>query len=230
MKKIIGVLGRPTLDDEKYSVVGIYNTVRTSIIKKRCIPFMIMPMADVDYMKDEKKTIPELTNEEKEILRTMVDACDGILIPGGYGWFYYDEYVVAYAIEKNIPILGICMGMQLLGSYDNDCQCTELIDSNINHNQHNVKYAHKVRIQDGTRLYDIVGENEISVNSKHRYAITKVNKFKISAISEDGYIEGIELPDKKFVVGIQWHPENMLDYDISANKIFDAFIEKCNGK
>lgn len=228
MKKIIGVLGRPTLDDEKYSVVGIYNTVRTSIIKKGCIPFMIIPMADVDYAKDEKKTIPELTPEEKEDLRIMVDACDGILIPGGYGWFYYDEYVVAYAIEKNIPVLGICMGMQLLGSYDNACKCTELIDSDINHNQHNVRYAHKIKIQENTMLHDIIGKNEISVNSKHRYAIHKVNKFKISAISEDGYIEGIEMPNKTFVVGVQWHPENMLEYDKVANKLYDAFIESCN--
>lgn len=228
MKKIIGVLGRPTLDDEKYSVIGIYNTVRTAIIKKGCIPFMIMPMADVDYAKDEKKTIPELSEEEKETLRFMVDHCDGILIPGGYQWFYYDEYVVAYAISQDIPVLGICMGMQLLGTYDNACVSTELIDSDINHNQHNVQYAHKIKIQKGTRLYQIIGENEISVNSKHRYALSRVNKFLISAISEDGYIEGIEMPNKKFVVGVQWHPENMLDYDIKANKIFDAFIESCN--
>lgn len=227
MKKIIGVLGRPTLDDENYSLIGIYNEVRTSIIKKGCIPFMIMPLADVDYGKEEKKKIPKLTTSEKEDLRDMVDICSGIVIPGGYSWYYYDEYVVSYAIEKNIPVLGICMGMQLLSVYDNQENYLVKIESKIDHNQRDVQYAHNLDIQAGTLLHNIIGANQISVNSKHRYCVTKLNHFKISAISEDGIIEAIEHPNKRFVLGIQWHPEKMLDYDEASNKIYDAFIEEC---
>lgn len=230
MKKLIGVLGRPTLDDEEDSVVGIYEGIRSSIIKKGCIPFMIVPLANVDYVESKKEEIPKLTEEEKQDLRDMIDLCSGIIIPGGYRWYEYDIYAVTYAMEKDIPILGICMGMQLLATIDNQDKCLELNETKIEHRQRRVKYVHKVNVEEGTLLHAIVKKQQIEVNSKHRYHVTKVNQFKIAAVSEDGLIEAIEMPNKKFVMGVQWHPEKMLDYDESANQIYDKFIEQCSQK
>lgn len=100
----------------------------------------------------------------------------------------------------------------------------------INHFKKGEKYVHKVNIQDNTKLKNIVNKDVICVNSKHNYNVSKVNNLVISAYSEDGLIEAVEYKDKKFVIGIQWHPESMIEYDESANKIFDAFINECNNK
>ena len=65
------------------------------------------------------------------------------------------------------------------------------------------------------------------VNSRHNEHIDSVDNFVVSAISEDGIIEAIEDKNKNFVLGIQWHPESMLDYDIYACDIYKYFINKC---
>ena len=225
-KKVIGVLGRPITDSENYPYIGIYENIRTSILKKNCIPFVICPLANIDYINTKGKDIPKLIEEEKNILKEMVNICDGIIMPGGYRMYEYDKFVIEYAIEKDIPVLGICMGMQLLASIDNNEYCLEKNESNLEHVQPGEKYAHKINVIPNTKFRAIIDKNTIDVNSKHRYHVSKLNKFKVSAYSEDGLIEVIEMPNKKFVLGVQWHPENMLDYDEYANKIFDEFVRK----
>ena len=97
----------------------------------------------------------------------------------------------------------------------------------INHFKRGEKYVHKLNIKKDTLLYKIIGKEEITVNSRHNYHIDTINNLKVSAYSEDNLIEAVEVSNKKFVLGIQWHPESMLDYDDSANKIIEAFINSC---
>lgn len=224
-KKIIGVLARPTIDDENDSLVALYQDVRSAILKKGGIPFIISPLNKIDYKKHKYSEIPNLTEDEKEELKNMVDVCDALIIPGGYTWYNYDEFVAKYAIEKDIPVLGICMGMQLLATLYTETRCLEKNHTNINHRQREKDYVHKVEIIEETKLNKIVETSSIKVNSKHNSHIDHVDVFKVSAYSEDGLIEAIELEDKKFVIGVQWHPEKMLDYDIYANKILDEFMK-----
>lgn len=227
-KLIIGIIGVPGIDEENNPVITLYNDYKNTIIKKGCIPFMICPILNIDYFHTKLSDIPELTEEDKIIYRQMIDICDGIIIPGGYRMYNYFKYIVEYSLERDIPTLGICMGMQLLATIDNDGKCLTLNETDIEHHRPNTKYVHKVELEDNTLLYDIIRKKEITVNSNHRYHVIKTNNFKISACSEDGLIEGIELPSKKFVIGVQWHPEKMIDYDINANRLFDAFIDNCN--
>ncbi|MFV0249898.1 MAG: gamma-glutamyl-gamma-aminobutyrate hydrolase family protein [Bacilli bacterium] len=105
--------------------------------------------------------------------------------------------------------------------------CLELNENKKDHRQREEKYVHFVNIVKNTLLYNIIDNSLINVNSKHRYHVTKVNNFIVSAYSEDGLIEAIELKNKKFVLGVQWHPEKMLDYDEYANKLYNYFIDKC---
>lgn len=226
-RPVIGVLGVPTHDDEGDSLIAIYNGVKNALVNKECIPFIICPLLGIDYSDTKLSDIPNLTDKEKEIYREMIDICDGIIIPGGYRIYNFYEYVVKIAIEKNIPVLGTCLGMQVLAKVDNGFNCLEKNETNINHVQKGVKYVHKVKILNDTLLKDIINKDEIEVNSKHNYHVSKVNNFKVSAYSEDGLIEAIELPGKDFVVGVQWHPEKMIDYDDDANKLFDWFIFQC---
>ena len=120
------------------------------------------------------------------------------------------------------------MGMQLMANIDNKENCIVANETEINHRQSNTNYVHKVKIKKNTLLNSIIKKNKINVNSCHNYHVSKVNKFIISSYSEDGIIESIELPEKKFVLGVQWHPEKMTSYDLEANKIIDSFIDACN--
>lgn len=147
-------------------------------------------------------------------------------------WYEYDTFIYQYALEKNIPILGICAGMQMMASIDNRMRDESIKynaknDIETNHHQENQRYVHGINIIDNTQLKEIVGKNQIQVNSKHNYHVQTTTNLVISAYSEDGLIEAVEHPNKEFVIGVQWHPETMLDYDESANKIIDAFIKNC---
>lgn len=231
MKPIIGVIGRPDMASDDDKVICMYESTRRAIIKKDGIPFLILPNQDVEYESVRPKDTPKLTEEEKDDLKKVVDLCDGLLIPGGYKWYEYDEFIYNYALEKNMPILGICAGMQMMCRIDQNknaiCEDTTIKNETlINHHQKGNKYAHSINIVDDTKLSKIIMEKEIKVNSRHNYHVDKIVNLKVSAYSEDGLIEAVEYEDKNFVIGVQWHPESMLDYDLNANKIFDEFMRQ----
>ena len=106
----------------------------------------------------------------------------------------------------------ICAGMQLMARADNNkIGVTDNVsiknETVINHHQRGLTYVHDVDIIDNTLLKDIIKEPKIKVNSQHSHNVTKLNEYKISAYSEEGLIEAIEHPEKRFALGIQWHPE-----------------------
>lgn len=231
MKPIIGMIARPDSASDDDKVICIWEKTRRAVVKKGGIPFLIVPNQDVEYESVRPRDVPRMTEEEISDLKSMVDMCDAILIPGGYKWYEFDEVIYNYALDKNMPILGICAGMQMMCRIDNNknevaLDTTVLNETNINHYQREVKYVHKVNIEENTKLFNIIGEKSINVNSKHNYHVQDVSNLKISAYSEDGLIEAVEYSDKNFVIGVQWHPETMLEYDEYANKIFDEFINK----
>lgn len=226
-KPIIGILGVPAYDNEGSRIIAITNSCKNAIISKGCIPLVIFPLLNIDYCNKKLNDIPNLTEEEEKIYKEMVDMCDGIIIPGGNRMYNFDYFVAKYAIEKDIPLIGICLGMQLLANIDNEEYCLQLNNTNINHANSNADYVHKVKIVDNTLLGQIIGEKEITVNSNHKYNVSKINNYIVSAYSEDGLIEAIEMHNKRFVIGIQWHPEKLLEHDINSNKLFDRFVSEC---
>ena len=230
-RPIIGIVGRTDMTNTD-KIIYVCEDVRRSIIKKGGIPLLLLPVQDIYYDSLDPSIVPLLTRLDKDNLKALINLCDGIIIPGGSKWYEYDVFIYKYALSRNIPILGICLGMQMMASTNGESNSildtTVRNNTTINHQQRDKKFVHKVNILDGSFLSSLIGKNVIYVNSNHNYHVSKVdNHFIISGLSEDGIIEAIEYPNKRFVLGVQWHPERMLEYDKPANKILDGFISAC---
>ena len=132
-------------------------------------------------------------------------------MPGGTDIYDYDKYICRYAIENDIPLLGICLGMQIMAN------SIEL--NKVNHNN----ITHKINTIGTSIISKIVGN--CYANSRHNFHVTDIGNYKVSAYSEDGIIEAIEYPSKKFNVGVQWHPEDMIDFDVKQFNLFKEFIK-----
>lgn len=201
--------------------------LRRTIQKAGGIIIPIVANQDIFYSETKYREYNDLTEKEKKELDKYLEIVDGVLFPGGYKISKCDEYLRDKCIEKDIPTLGICLGMQLISSYKKDFY-VEKNDSIINHCQE--KYdilTHKVKIEKDSMLYKILQKDEIMVNSFHNYHAIENTNLKVSSKALDSIIESIEVPNKKFIMGIQWHPEISYDFDDNSRKIIDFFIEKC---
>lgn len=157
-------------------------------------------------------------NDDISLVSRKVDGADGVLLTGGDNIGDLDFYLIDYAINNNIKLFGICLGMQAMSLYGNNNELGVVGDYS-----HNETY-HKVNLFP-SRLKDIIGTDEITVNSYHFDKIIDSNYFKIVGISEDGIIEAIENSDHSFQIGVQWHPERMVDSDINSKKLFKKFLD-----
>lgn len=115
-------------------------------------------------------------------------------------------------------MLGICLGMQELATLYHGT----LYDVN----NHLTSSYHIISIKENTLLYKILNTKEILVNSRHKSAVKETDLIT-SSLSKDNVIESIEDNKKRFVLGVQWHPENTYDTNIYSRKIFTYFIKVC---
>lgn len=155
-------------------------------------------------------------NIEFDKIKKIINDCHGIILSGGNEFHDNDFKLVEYLYKKDIPTLGICLGMQSMGEYFNNKE--EIL---VKNHYSKDKYVHLVRIKKDTLLYQILGKEEIWVNSRHRSGIPYTSMM-INAISQDGIIEGIEDRTKKFFLGVQWHPESLNDN--KSYRLFKYFI------
>ena len=230
MKPIIGIVARTKKNDiyNKYNII-INDNIRRSVITCGGIPISVLPTQNIGYeQSDGHENAPLSLEEQNDIIR-IIKMCDGIILQGGYYSYYYDEFIAKYCIENDIPILGICLGTQILAAVDcntSRVKNTKLIDSKIDHNDHINKYVHDVNIDKNSYLYKIINVEKIPVNSRHKYEIINLNSAIVSAKSDDEIIEAIEFPNKRFAIGLQWHPEDLYESDTNILKIFKEFIKK----
>lgn len=196
---IIGIVTRSFFSDENNPISIIYKDIENAILENNGIPIGIT--LNSNY-------------------KSVINLCDGIIFQGGDDFEKYDFDALKYIYDINKPVLGICLGMQLMGV---------LFEGNmldIKNHKKRLNYVHSVVIDKKSILYNIFKTNIIKVNSRHK-SIIKNTKIDIMGISNDGYIEAIGDERKKFFVGVQWHPESMISYDKKQNNLFKYFINCC---
>lgn len=140
----------------------------------------------------------------------------------------FEFKIASQALKKKIPVLGICGGQQLINVMLGGTLIQHIPDSfntKINHEQKNPRDqgSHSVTIKKKSKLFQIVKNTTMFVNSAHHQAVDKLGKNLIaSAFSDDGIIEGIETTTNNYCLGVQWHPEFLIDKnDI---KIFKSLV------
>jgi putative glutamine amidotransferase len=143
--------------------------------------------------------------------------------------FAIERALVEMFLAMDRPYLGICNGMQMMGCLAGclmSGNAKSYTDGTIAHDDRETR--HSVSIVPNTRLATITGLSTLVVNSFHREAIVQVSdQVMVNALSPDGLIEGIERPDKKFALGVQWHPERLIEETNDAIALFAAFIDAC---
>ena len=183
--------------------------------------FQVTSKNNLKYLHNKCNYISILNYDNTLIDTDILNICDGIIFQGGSDIYPYHFQILEYCINNNIPVLGICMGHQIIGLYSINSQNE---DDLIKVNNHNDKeLTHKIKTIKDSVLNKTLGDSSL-VNSRHEYAIKEIKEpFKVTALSEEDIIEGIEyIDDNHFVIGVQFHPEDLKN----TENLYNYFIKE----
>lgn len=146
----------------------------------------------------------------------------------------FDMAIATRALDMNVPFLGICAGMQIMGGVSGAKMTPNVqkyLNTEISHRDHRpaTEFAHNVKVEKKSLLYKITGKEFFPVNTAHSEAIVETpNNILVSGVADDGVIEAIERTDKDFAIGVQWHPEFFLDESDPSFLIVKALVQKAS--
>jgi putative glutamine amidotransferase len=141
------------------------------------------------------------------------------------------------ALRRDVPVLAICRGQQVLnvamgGTLYQDI-ASEVAGA-ANHAAQGARWeaSHDVDLVAGTRLRSLLGQQTVAVNSFHHQAVKQVGEELVVAARSpaDGVIEGLESPPHKFLLAVQWHPEDFVGRSSAFEPLFSALVEACGGR
>ena len=233
-------------------VIGLTHSIQQD--EKR----LMMPLSYANVVREAGGTpvLLPITRDE-EVIASYAELVDGVLFSGGedvdpsyYGedqlWAcgdvlpLRDEFeikLVRILLDKhpNKPVLGVCRGEQVLnvamgGTLYQDLKSQ--LPGCIAHQQHQIASytSHRVMIDAGSKLHEIYGETLIMTNSHHHQAVKEIAEgLAVTAAAADGVIEGFENPDHPYFVGVQWHPERLVEQEENAihKRLFKSFVDAC---
>ncbi len=223
-KVIIGIVGKHIKDDKVRTNTLIRDEVKQAIFDNGAIGIGILsPNNEILYTTDEWQIVEEKIQKEEII--EQIKLCDGIILQGGTTNEAFENWIAKYCYDNNIPCLGICAGQNSvvrgLGG------TTYKISNPEKHNKLNEDYVHSIHIDVSSKFYNIIHKEDIMVNSRHKRAIDESPLLAKVGLCEDGYADVVESKDKKFYIGVRFHPESLYKMDENMNKIFKSFIEAC---
>ncbi|HEY0755802.1 MAG TPA: gamma-glutamyl-gamma-aminobutyrate hydrolase family protein [Ktedonobacteraceae bacterium] len=196
--------------------------------------------------------IPMLTNLHH--LEDLLPRLDGILFSGGidlqpelYGELRHpatdegdpqlDEFEVAvanWALQEDIPILGVCRGMQLLNVILGGTLYQDIATQRLNALEHcrrdmpRTALTHAIQVEEGSIMEQVLGTRQVQVNSLHHQAVKEPGKgVYLSGLAEDGLAELLEVPEHRFLLAIQGHPEEIYSQVEPFARLFEAFVQAC---
>ena len=200
-----------------------------------------------------------LLDQDLETLRSIYQSLDGVLIPGGVDMDPHtfgegrgarlgridpardavELTLSRWAVEDKKPLLGLCRGSQVInvalgGTLYQDLEAE--FPPAIKHDYfptagYSRDYlAHPVSVVASSRLGGILERSEVQVNSMHHQGIKQLAPgLVVSALAPDGLIEGIESSNGHFMIGVQWHPESLVENDPGMRRLFSSFISASAG-
>lgn len=233
-RPLIGIT--PANDDEK-SMTYLKNGYREGVSEAGGLP-LLLPLT-----------------EDEDLLTEIIQRFDGILLSGGPDMDakYFNEenlpsggeispyrdrmelFLARKAIELDRPLFAICRGVQVMnvaagGSLYQDIYSQLKGGDLVKHSQSAPDWypTHDIRIEKGSKVWASFLKDSVRVNSYHHQAIKDVAPgFKVTSRAADGIVESIENSEKRFCVGVQWHPERMWKQDREFLNLFKEFIKCC---
>ena len=179
---------------------------------------------NIDYIKAIKLFGGEVVLIEDNALESEVykklKTIDGVLLPGGDNIGRLDFFIINYAYQNNLRMLGICQGMQSMALWKSKDSLISL-ENDIHYSPD--KYKHSVILNDSL-VKSILKKDKLMVNSHHKQHVVTSTMFKVVGFSDDGVVEVIENSNASFQIGVQWHPERMIDYDEYSRVLFRKFL------
>lgn len=194
--------------------------------------------------------------DDAEVLARAIEACDGLLFTGGhdvapevYGGVpseaaalvgetcperdRMETALLGMAIERELPVLGICRGIQVINAVLGGTLWQDLPSQRPSEVEHHGQApydvpVHTVEVVPETPLAAAIGAGEHAVNSYHHQAVRELAPgLEAMAFSPDGLVEALWRPASAFLWAVQWHPEFAHRVDAASRQIFSAFVGAC---
>lgn len=235
MRPLIGITTASVTGDNGLTYNRAYNPIAKAVARAGGLPVLIP------------------TDIGEDTLRDIYERLDAVLLPGGpdidpshYGEEAHpttkidaardaiEVPLVRWAVQDDLPLFGICRGHQVInvalgGSLIQDIPSQvedKVMPHDIPDDQPRNKPTHDVTIEPQSRLASIVGKERAAVNSLHHQAVREAAPgMRITAYSPDGLVEATEMPDKRFALSVQWHPEDLYENDETMLRLFEEFVE-----
>ena len=183
-------------------------------------------------------SVAEAPDELLDLLDALILAGGSDIDPGSYGakprpetkntWPERDRFELALgtrALERDMPVLGICRGMEMLNVIHGGT-LNQHLGLELHRHTPGVFTDHRVQLEPGSLAARVVGAETTEVKSAHHQAVEELGEgVVVTGHADDGVVEAIELPDKSFAVGVLWHPE-----EDEQSRVVGSLVEEARSR